>query len=82
VTKIFDYFINLINTFTYSYSGLGCKMESKLQEGTFCRIKNRIDLYGKVIKIDGKFARVELPEFRGNIEYPLNLLEPVELNNF
>ncbi|MCD6108717.1 MAG: hypothetical protein J7J89_04540 [Thermoplasmata archaeon] len=52
-------------------------MEIELEEGAFCRIKNRIDLYGRVIKIEGRFARVELPEFRGFIEYPINLLEPV-----
>jgi len=52
-------------------------MEIKLEEGIFCRIRNRIDLYGKVVKVDGKFARLELPEFKGFIEYPVNLLEPV-----
>jgi len=66
----------------YSLFGLGCTMDGQIREGSFCRVRNRIDIVGKVIKIDGNFVCLDVPQFRGNLEYPMSLVELIETNNF
>ena len=45
---------------------------------TFGRVRNRIDLIGKVIKINGNFVCLDIPNFKGYLEYPSTLVEFME----
>lgn len=46
-----------------------------LDKTIFGRVRNRVDLVGKVVKVNGNFVRLEIPNFRGYLEYPLRLVE-------
>ena len=53
-------------------------MDEQIREGNFCRVKNRIDIIGKVVKKGENFVRLDVPSFRGVMEYPLNLVEFID----
>lgn len=53
-------------------------MSKKIQEGCFCRVRNRIDIVGKVIKVDRNFVCLNIPQFKGNMEYLSDLVEFVD----
>ncbi|HEC81222.1 MAG TPA: hypothetical protein ENI42_02180 [Thermoplasmatales archaeon] len=53
-------------------------MVEQVREGDFCRVRNRIDIVGRVVKKGENFVRVDVPNFRGFLEYPLNLVETIE----
>ncbi|HHH80211.1 MAG TPA: hypothetical protein ENL13_04850 [Thermoplasmatales archaeon] len=53
-------------------------MDEQIREGNFCRVKNRIDIIGKVVKKGENFVRLDVPNFRGIMEYPLTLVEFID----
>ncbi|KAA0007926.1 MAG: hypothetical protein J7L32_03720 [Thermoplasmata archaeon] len=53
-------------------------MDEQIREGNFCRVKNRIDIIGKVVKKGENFVRLDVPNFRGVMEYPLTLVEFID----
>lgn len=57
-------------------------MGEQIREGSFCRVKNRIDIVGRVIRIDDKFVCLDVPHFKGSLEYPLDLVEFIENGPF
>jgi len=44
----------------------------------FGRVRNRVDLIGKVVKVNGKFVCLDIPNFKGYLEYPSTLVEFME----
>jgi len=57
-------------------------MEEQNRKGSFCRVKNRIDIVGRVIRMDDKFVCLDVPHFKGSLEYPLSLVEFIENGSF
>ncbi|EMR73609.1 hypothetical protein MBGDN05_00545 [Thermoplasmatales archaeon SCGC AB-539-N05] len=53
-------------------------MKEKIQEGCFCRVRNRIDIIGKVTRINRNFVCLDIPQFKGNMEYLSDLVEFVD----
>ncbi len=51
---------------------------NEIKEGVFCRVKNRIDIVGKVTRVNGRFVCLEVPQFKGSVEYPMNLVEYID----
>ena len=57
-------------------------MERNVNEcRAFGRVKNRIDLVGVVTKMDKRFVCLKIPDFKGCLEYPSNLVEIMEGND-
>lgn len=57
-------------------------MERKEPDKTiFGRVKNRSDLIGRVIRIDDRFVCLDIPDFKGYLEYPIELVEIIENEN-
>jgi len=51
-------------------------MERNVNEcRAFGRVKNRIDLVGVVTKMDKRFVCLKIPDFKGCLEYPSNIVE-------
>lgn len=44
----------------------------------FGRVRNRVDLIGKVVKVNGNFVCLDIPNFKGYLEYPSTLVEFME----
>ena len=44
----------------------------------FGRVRNRIDLIGKVVKINGNFVCLDIPNYKGYLEYPSTLVEFID----
>ncbi|RLF38731.1 MAG: hypothetical protein DRN00_03515, partial [Thermoplasmata archaeon] len=61
---------------------MGCTMGKKIKKGKLCRVRNRIDLIGEVVKIENKFVRIKIPHFKGHLEYPMDLVEEIEDDSF
>ncbi|HDO19514.1 MAG TPA: hypothetical protein ENG74_02180 [Thermoplasmatales archaeon] len=55
--------------------------KEELNEILFGRVRNRIDLIGKVVKINGNFVCLDIPQFKGNMEYPIDLIEFINGEN-
>lgn len=53
-------------------------MNDKIQEGCFCRVRNRVDIVGKVVKKDKKFICLDIPGFKGNMEYHSDFVEYID----
>ncbi len=57
-------------------------MERNVNEcRAFGRVKNRIDLVGVVTKMDKRFVCLKIPDFKGCLEYPSNIVEIIEESN-
>lgn len=52
------------------------------KNGTRCavfgRVRNRIDLIGRITKMDDRFVCLKIPSFKGCLEYPSRLVEVIE----
>lgn len=57
-------------------------MKKKISKGKFCRVKNRVDLFGEVVKVENRFVRLRVPYFKGQLEYPIDLVEQIEDEDF